>query len=165
MGLNLNVPESQLSDKVLREHRNRVWWSAYELDRLLAARLSQPFSIQDDEIQVDLPTDAGLPKNNQEDFISADDLVNRITLVKLTGDITKLLYGRKTENQSFLQRVQHALKNLQDWYQKLEGSLHTDGQHPSGTTSEPRRSLLLSFNQVRISKWSHCSAVADPSSA
>lgn len=138
MGLHLNVPESQLKDRTIREHRNRVWWSAYEFDRLLAARLSQPFSIQDDEVQVDLPSNLNLTSNNQDDFSDAANLVNRIKLVKLTGQITKLLYGRKTESDSFLQRVQQALKYLQDWFHKLEVDMH----------AEPQRSLLLSFNQV-----------------
>ncbi|KAI4595290.1 hypothetical protein KJ359_006964 [Pestalotiopsis sp. 9143b] len=151
MGLYLNVPESQLADPVMREHRNRVWWTAYEFDRLLAVRLSQPFSIQDDEIQVDLPTDSNLPSTAaQGDFAAASDLVNRIKLMKLTGNITKLLYGRKAENESFLQRVQQALKDLQDWFQGVEGTLADDEQQLSRTAPGPKRSLLLSFNQCMI---------------
>ncbi|KAK6223336.1 hypothetical protein LQW54_000453 [Pestalotiopsis sp. IQ-011] len=151
MGLYLNVPESQLADPVMREHRNRVWWTAYEFDRLLAVRLSQPFSIQDDEIQVDLPTDSNLPSTAaQGDFAAASDLVNRIKLMKLTGNITKLLYGRKAENESFLQRVQQALKDLQDWFQGVEGTLVDDEQQLSRTAPGPKRSLLLSFNQCMI---------------
>lgn len=149
MGLHLNVPESQLSDQLLREHRNRVWWTAYELDRLLAVRLSQPFSIQDDEIQVDLPSNIGLSGNGQDDFADACHLVNRIKLVKLSGQVIRLLYGRKTENESFLQRVQQALKDLQDWLRKLEGDMHAEEQQTPKITG-PMKSLLLSFNQVRL---------------
>lgn len=148
MGIHLNVPESQLSDRVQREHRNRVWWTAYEFDRLLAARLSQHFSIQDDEIQVDLPSNSNIPANNQDDFTNAGDFINRITLARLMAQITKLLYGRKTQNDSFLQRVQQALKDLQDWFHKVEGDINLGGQRSSKSTTEPVRSLLLSFNQV-----------------
>ncbi|KAH8198071.1 hypothetical protein TruAng_007743 [Truncatella angustata] len=150
MGLHLNVPESQLSDRILIEHRRRVWWTAYEFDRLLAARLSQPFSIQDDEIQVDLPSSVDMPIDSKEDFTEASDLVNRIKLVKLTGQITTLLYGRKLQNDSFLQRVQQALKDLQDWFHKLEGLFDTEGQRFTKATSGPTRALLLSFNQCMI---------------
>lgn len=150
MGIYLNVPESQLADRVVREHRNRVWWTAYEFDRLLAVRLSQPFSIQDDEIEVDLPADFDLPSTAQGDFAPAGDLVNRIKLMKLTSQITKLLYGRKAENESFLQRVQQALKDLQDWFQSVEGTLNDDEMQPSRTAAGPKRSLLLSFNQCMI---------------
>ncbi|ETS84600.1 hypothetical protein PFICI_02625 [Pestalotiopsis fici W106-1] len=150
MGIYLNVPESQLADRVMREHRNRVWWTAYEFDRLLAVRLSQPFSIQDDEIQVDLPADFDLPNTAQGDFAPAGDLVNRIKLMKLTSQITKLLYGRKAENESFLHRVQQALKDLQDWFQSVKGTLNDDEQHLSRAAAGPKRSLLLSFNQCMI---------------
>ncbi|KAK6086217.1 fungal specific transcription factor domain-containing protein [Seiridium cupressi] len=150
MGLHLNVPDSQLGDPVMREHRNRVWWTAYEFDRLLAARLSQPFSIQDDEIELDLPSDSALPRDSKDDFTGAHDLVNRIKLVRLTGQITKLLYGRKAQKDSFLQRVQQALKDLQDWFRTLEGGLNVEEQRASKNYSGAMRSLLLSFNQCMI---------------
>ncbi|KAF7624676.1 hypothetical protein AFLA_009917, partial [Aspergillus flavus NRRL3357] len=43
MGLHLNIPESQLSNACEREHRNRVWWTAYTLDRMWAAKLGYPY--------------------------------------------------------------------------------------------------------------------------
>jgi proline utilization trans-activator len=150
MGLNLNVPDTQLNDRVLREHRNRVWWTAYELDRLFAATQSQPASIRDDEIQVDLPSDAGLPSESRGDFTDANDLSNRIKLVRLTSQVTMMLYGRKSQNISFSQRVQQALKDLQDWSQKVEGHMQAGEQPAWRATSEPMKSLLLSFNQVSL---------------
>ncbi|KAI1843554.1 hypothetical protein JX266_010187 [Neoarthrinium moseri] len=150
MGLQLNVPESQLGDKVLREHRNRIWWTAYELDTLIAARQSQPASIQEEDILVDLPSNANLPPDGHDDFVDAAELVDRIKLVRLTGQITKLLYRRKTQKDSFLQRVQKALKDLQDWFQGLGDNLQSDEQHLSRAVSGPMRSLLLSFNQCMI---------------
>jgi proline utilization trans-activator len=139
MGLHLNVPESHLSDRVTREHRNRVWWTAYEFERVVATRLSQPVGVQDDDFQVDLPSNTGLPLASQHDFADADHLVERIKLAKLSNQITKRLYGRRVQDKPFLQRVQQALKDLQDWVQSLAIDLRATKQ----------RSLLLSFNQVR----------------
>ncbi|KFH46976.1 putative transcriptional regulatory protein-like protein [Hapsidospora chrysogenum ATCC 11550] len=56
MGLHLNVPRHQLPSRELREHRNRVWWTAYILDRSWACMLRKPVSIQDEDIDVDLPS-------------------------------------------------------------------------------------------------------------
>ncbi|KMU89092.1 hypothetical protein CIHG_07025 [Coccidioides immitis H538.4] len=50
MGLHLNVPQNQLPSRELQEHRNRVWWTAYILDRSWACMLGKPVSIQDEDI-------------------------------------------------------------------------------------------------------------------
>lgn len=34
MGLHLNIPETQMRDAGEREHRNRIWWTAYTLERI-----------------------------------------------------------------------------------------------------------------------------------
>lgn len=148
MGLNINVPDSQLSDRVMREHRNRVWWTSYEFDGHFAALQSQPASIRDEEILVDLPSDAGLPSENRGDFSDANDMIHRINIIRLTSQITMLLYGRKRQTISFLQRVQQALKDLQDWSQKVEGHPHAGDQQAWKSNSEPMKSLLLALNQV-----------------
>src|SRR5688572_24726671 len=56
MGLHLNIPAAQLSDPVQREHRNRVWWTAYIFDRMWATKLGCPPAIQDEDVKVDLPS-------------------------------------------------------------------------------------------------------------
>ncbi|KAL4994453.1 fungal-specific transcription factor domain-containing protein [Aspergillus recurvatus] len=56
MGRHLNIPESQLSDAGEREHRNRIFWTAYIFDRMWAAKLGYSCAISDDEIGVSLPS-------------------------------------------------------------------------------------------------------------
>lgn len=148
MGLHVNVPEVQLSDRVTREHRNRVWWTAYEFDRWHASKLSQPVAIQDEDIQVDLPSNAGLPPLAKDDFEEVDHNVARIKLAGLSGQITKVLYARKPEQEPFLQRVQQVLKNLQDWIKSLPAHLHADDAQRPQSVSSRTRSLMLTFNQV-----------------
>lgn len=150
MGLYLNVPDAQLSDRAMREHRNRVWWTAYDFDQLLASRLGQSASVQDGDIQVDLPSSAGLPENVQGDFADAEPLVAHIKLAELAGQITQSLYGRRTQKEPFSQRVQQALKKLQGWVQSLPERLQFEKHQSSQPVSQAIRSLRLSFNQVKL---------------
>ncbi|KAH8901297.1 hypothetical protein GQ53DRAFT_835153 [Thozetella sp. PMI_491] len=147
MGLHLNIPEAQLSDRATREHRNRLWWSAYMFDRMLSSRLGQPASIQDDDIHVDFPSNDGLQDCKKGDFGDAEYLIAQIKLAKLGEKITASLYGRKAQKEPFSQRVQQVLKDLQNWVQNLPNHLQMDNHHSSQPTTDPIRYLHLSFNQ------------------
>ena len=73
MGLHLNLPQHHLLNRELHEHRTRVWWSVYILDRNWASMLGQPVSINDDEISVELPSLADLSGESAEvDFADPD---------------------------------------------------------------------------------------------
>jgi hypothetical protein len=148
MGLHLNIPESQLSNACEREHRNRLWWTAYTLDRMWAAKLGYPYTIQDDEIDVDLPLNREfLDESSALDFPDSGYFIARIGLARISGRIIYLIYSKKTQQTSLSQRVQEAFRDLRQWMDELPTCLHID----SGDESEldPRiRSLHLLFNQV-----------------
>lgn len=151
MGLHLNVPESQLSDAAIREHRNRVWWTAYCFDRMWAINLGNPVAAPDDVIDVDLPSNTALPDN--EDFSDAAYYIARIRLAQLSGRIVQSVYIRKSKRSpqetTLSQRVQGALKDLHEWGESLPRHLHIDtssAEKPNPATT----SLHLSFNQVRL---------------
>ncbi|KAJ4337039.1 hypothetical protein N0V95_008455 [Ascochyta clinopodiicola] len=69
MGLNLNVPDNLYSNRLAREHRTRLWWTAYVLDRTCCSKLGHPASIADEDIIVDLPSD-----DNLEDAADFEDV-------------------------------------------------------------------------------------------
>ncbi|KAF4991459.1 hypothetical protein FDECE_14029 [Fusarium decemcellulare] len=146
MGLHLNVPESQLRDAGAREHRNRVWWTAYSFDRMWASRLSHPVAIQDDDIEVDLPSDPVL-ETPSDDFADSAYFIASISLAKLSARIINSIYTRKPQQKTLSQRVQEALRNLRAFVEGLPAHLHleaTDGPEPS---PKPL-SLHLYFNQA-----------------
>ena len=37
-------------DEETREHRRRVWWSVYSLDRILCVKSGNPITVQDEDI-------------------------------------------------------------------------------------------------------------------
>ncbi|KAI8682070.1 Zn(2)-C6 fungal-type domain-containing protein [Fusarium keratoplasticum] len=148
MGLHLNVPESQLRDAAAREHRNRVWWTAYSFDRMWASRLGHPVAIQDNDIEVDLPSDPVL-ETPSDDFADSAYFIASIRLARLAGRVINSIYTRRPQQKTLSQRVQEALRDLRTFVEELPAHLHiesTDGPEPS---PKPL-SLHLYFNQVAI---------------
>lgn len=148
MGLHLNVPESQLRDAAAREHRNRVWWTAYSFDRMWASRLGHPVAIQDNDIEVDFPSDPVL-ETPSDDFADSAYFIASIRLARLAWRVINSIYTRRPQQKTLSQRVQEALRDLRTFVEELPPHLHiesTDGPEPS---PKPL-SLHLYFNQVAI---------------
>ncbi|KFA67801.1 hypothetical protein S40285_04506 [Stachybotrys chlorohalonatus IBT 40285] len=92
IGLNLDVPEYQIPDRVAREHRSRVFWTAYILDRLFGSKMGHPASIQDEDIFADLPSDEGLTEAEIADFVNADYLNAAVKLYAIIATRPILLH-------------------------------------------------------------------------
>ncbi len=149
IGLHLNVPESQLGDVVVREHRNRLWWTCYILDRMCALNLGNPVAVPDDVIDVDLPMQLKHP--DSADFADADYYIARIRLAQLYGRIVQSIYVRKThrspQEAMLAQRVQVCLKDLHEWGENLPSHLRFSPDDMINLKSDTV-SLHLSFNQA-----------------
>lgn len=150
MGLHLKVPEYQLSDRGAREHRHRIWWTAYICDRMWASKLGQPASIQDDDVDVDLPSSEGLTGPQARDFGDPDYIIASIKLARLATHIISSIYKRKGQHGAFSQRVQQALRNLRSWVEELPSHLQLDTEESLQTKTKPIVYLHLSFNQVSL---------------
>lgn len=151
MGLNLNVPDSFLTNSVTREHRIRVWWTAYTCDRMFASKVGLSISMTDDDIEVDLPrTLPGDPSTTDAgDFGDPEYQIALIKLARLSSQSATSLYGRRRQEGNFSQRVQRALKDLQRCFEELPEHLRIDVEQPRKATVDSVISLHLSFNQVR----------------
>ncbi|KAG7059657.1 hypothetical protein JMJ78_0014946 [Colletotrichum scovillei] len=148
MGLHLNVPETQLRDAAAREHRVRVWWTAYIFDRMWAAKLSHPVAVQDIDIEVDLPSNPVVDDNIADDFADASYFVASVKLAGLLGKVVPSIYRRRLQDTSLSHRVQEALKDLRGWSAELPPQLHIDSKPTSERMPKPI-SLHLNFNQAK----------------
>lgn len=148
MGLHQNIPEAQLPDRASREHRVRIFWTAYALERLWASKMGHPVSIQDDDIGVDAPSNVGLSETELSDFLDDEYMDAFVRLARLSKHIISSIYSRKATNVAFSQRVQTALKDLRGWVEGLPKHL----QIPPGAQllKRPTKWLHLSFNQYAI---------------
>ncbi|KAL5048455.1 fungal-specific transcription factor domain-containing protein [Aspergillus fruticulosus] len=149
IGLNHNIPESQLIDPIEREHRVRIWWTIYIFDRMWASKMGLSSQILDDDIHLDMPSST-LPKQiYEEQFTDAEYIKPNINLARIVGETTAKVYSRHKYNDTFLQRVQKLLKALKSWVDTLPEHLRLNVGDPEMNTKQVT-SIHLAFNQCVI---------------
>ncbi|OMP88510.1 Proline utilization trans-activator [Diplodia seriata] len=149
-GLHLNVPESQLPDPGTREHRKRLFWTAYIFDRMWASKLGHPPAIQDDDIGVDLPSETSVGQL-ANDFAGSAYHIANIRLASLLTKIIRSVYSlhKQSHGENLSTRVHKSLQDLQAWVEELPPHLQID--HSSEKTHDLKTvSLHLAFNQCVI---------------
>lgn len=148
--MQLNVPDHQYASQTAREHRVRLWWTAYILDRTCTSKIGLPVSVDDGDIQVNLPSIGGAGSLESDDFGDVDYELCSISLSKITARLTEQIYGRRHYQTAFSQRVQTTLKALNKWMEELPPQLHL---HIDSSLSPPPMHILylhLRFNQVAV---------------
>ncbi|RAK73606.1 transcription factor domain-containing protein [Aspergillus fijiensis CBS 313.89] len=149
IGLNHNIPESQLIDPVERQHRVRIWWTIYIFDRMWGSKMGVPSQILDDDIHLDMPSTITPIALHEEQFSDTEYLKANISLARIVGETIAKLYSRRKYSETFLQRVQKLLKALKNWVETLPEHLRLNQEEPE-TSRTPVGSLHLSFNQCVI---------------
>ena len=104
MGLHRQCQDPKIGSAEIEE-RKRVFWIAYSFDKDLSLRMGQPSAQDDDDMDVDLPSenDFGLmwPGN-----LTGMSLLNfRARLARIQGQIYKRLYSVKATKQAVAERV------------------------------------------------------------
>ncbi|KAH7203100.1 fungal-specific transcription factor domain-containing protein [Fusarium redolens] len=151
MGLHLNIGDAYVPDPELREHRIRVWWSVYILDRLLSSKIGLPPLISDDDISVDLPSNS--PALTSEDFGDHSYFLAVVRLAKIAGNISRSLYVRTPQRGTFLQRVARIQEELDHWKEELPEQMKLDFSRTDETQNHSKSiisRLKVSFNQLFI---------------
>ncbi|KAH6869435.1 fungal-specific transcription factor domain-containing protein [Thelonectria olida] len=145
MGLHLTIDHAHIPDAEIREHRNRLWWTTYVFDRMWCSKVGLPVLVSDDDISVDLPSEAHGP--NADDFVDHEYLKAGVKLAKIAGTITKSIYDRRNTRGPFSRRVQEVRKALRLWSEELPAHLQLNQPiKPDGKVI----SQQLSFNQLLI---------------
>lgn len=126
------------------EHRIRLWWSIYILDRFWGSKSGFPVQIHDDDIHVNLPSSLA-SEIHHEQFPEVAYQIASIGLAKITGCMMKEIYTRKKSSESFLKREQRILISLQQWVHSLPECvrIHTDKANSKHTVL-----MHLQFNYV-----------------
>jgi proline utilization trans-activator len=129
------------------EHRVRLWWTTYIFDRSLTARLGQPLSIQDEDIDVEMPSADCLSGSEKEEIGVPAHLNANIELARIEGAIMRDIYGPSSATRgSFLHNVRTILNSLRKWDADVAPSL----RWREGGSHRPVASLQLHFNQCII---------------
>ncbi|KAL3417084.1 fungal specific transcription factor domain-containing protein [Phlyctema vagabunda] len=109
MGLHRSYRQSTLQASEI-EHRKRIFWSAYAIDKDLSLTTGQPPTQNDDDMDAELPTES--------DSEILDVFYFRIRLAIIQGQIYKHLCSAKSYRQPPSQRIMAARKletMLQSW--------------------------------------------------
>ncbi|EXJ78926.1 hypothetical protein A1O3_08426 [Capronia epimyces CBS 606.96] len=147
LGLHRDPPEDLDLTAVEVEHRVRLWWTAYIFDRSTSSRLGQPLTIQDEDIDVRLPSSDHLSPEDQAKLGSPAHLCANIELARITGSIMRDIYSPSSALRgSFLHNVRTILKSLRKWDANVAPSLRLS----QGPANRPLTSLQLHFNQCII---------------
>ncbi|KAI5474389.1 hypothetical protein MNV49_003387, partial [Pseudohyphozyma bogoriensis] len=123
LGLHRKVDTSRnnISERALEERRV-TWWSVYSLDRIVAFSLGRPVAIEDEDIDVELPTIAANPALNLPpgSLPQVDYRRHTIMMRQLGGIIQRIVY-RKPSPETTLEQREDMLRRLHarvdDWYE------------------------------------------------
>lgn len=149
IGLNHNIPESQLIDPVERQHRIRIWWTIYMFDRMWGSKMGLPMQILDEDIHVDMPSTISPRWRHDEELSDTDYMTANIKLARIVGETITKLYSRRKYQETFLQRVQKLLKALKNWVETLPESLKLNMEDLE-SSKKSVVSLHMAFNQCII---------------
>lgn len=123
LALHQEVFDPQM-DEAVREHRRRLWWSVYSLDRILCAKSGHPITILDEDIGVALPSP--LPGIEPE-TCSPTVLLHYTELSRILGRIMKTIYRKdRKSGSSLIASVQSIMTSLQNWHRELPDTLRFD---------------------------------------
>ncbi|KAL6901620.1 fungal-specific transcription factor domain-containing protein [Trichoderma evansii] len=119
--------QGQELDKMTREHRRRVWWSIYSLDRILCVKSGNPITIQDEDIGVDMPS--LLP--GDPEYCPAVVLRHYTELSRILGRIHMTIYRRSNKSapksgKSLMASVQNIIFSLSKWNREVPDDLRFD---------------------------------------
>lgn len=125
-----------------REHRRRVWWSVYSLDRIHSVKSGNPITIHDEDIGVELPSRLPI----EPEFCPAVVLRHYTKLSQINGQIMTSIYRRKPKSgPSLMAAVQSIVLALSQWHQELPDELRFEPIKLS--TSRESVSTLLYYSQ------------------
>ncbi|KAI9369069.1 hypothetical protein BJX61DRAFT_536738 [Aspergillus egyptiacus] len=135
------------------EIRNRVFWTAYTIEKRVSILHGRPCSLSDTDVDAALPVDfPGLMPQGQ-----VSNHTNMIALIKLTlklgqtaDEISVLRKSRKNQQQDCLERLLNLRKNLVDWWNTLPAETDCRDLNPAGPLFRSNVHLKLDYCLTRI---------------
>ena len=156
MGLHRQCRDPKISAAEIEE-RKRVFWIAYSFDKDLSLRMGQPSAQDDDDMDVDLPSDIDSGPIYSGERTGMNLLNFRARLAQIQSQIYKRLYSVKATKQAVAERVVAATEleaMLRSWRASvpIDFIQDFDGQFlhlpTSGTIQYPIMLQLLYFNSL-----------------
>ncbi|RSM14456.1 hypothetical protein CDV31_005473 [Fusarium ambrosium] len=137
LGLHQEVSDPTL-DETAREHRRRLWWSVYSMDRIICAKSGNPITIADGDIGTGI----------EPEISSVTILYHYTKLSRILGNIMENVYrkSRKT-GSNLVESVQTIMGDLNLWLRNLPSQLRPDFNKPDKDISRESVSMFLHYYQ------------------
>ncbi|KAF9890240.1 hypothetical protein FE257_006152 [Aspergillus nanangensis] len=137
----------------MKEVRNRVFWTAYTIEKRVSILHGRPVSLSDGDVDAAFPVD--FPGLRPPGEIS--NHTNMVTLIKLTlklgevsNEISVLRKSRKDQQQDCLERLLNLRKSLVDWWGSLPEETDCRDLNPSGPLFRSNVHLKLDYCLTRV---------------
>ena len=124
MGLHKQCQDPSISAAEIEE-RKRVFWIAYSLDKELSLRMGQPSAQDDDDMDVELPSEIDDSLIRPGESTRKGFFNSRARLAVIQGQIYKRLYSVKATKQGTSERVV-AVTDLEATLQSWRASVPTE---------------------------------------
>ncbi|OJD22577.1 hypothetical protein ACJ73_06075 [Blastomyces percursus] len=143
LGLHQEVSDDSLGD-LAREHRRRLWWSVYSLDRILCVKSGNPLTVADEDIGVLPPSRL----HDEPNLCPATVLFHYTELSRILGKIMKTVYRTpRTTAYNLVSSVQSILAELAQWQSNLPQALQCDFTKLDSEISRQSVSIFLHYSQ------------------
>ncbi|KAB8346276.1 hypothetical protein FH972_023320 [Carpinus fangiana] len=155
LGLHQEIDDPSLTDED-KEHRRRLWWSVYSMDRfvlhldfrikskvdhlrILCAKSGHPITILDDDIGVAPPSRL---MRTEPEYSPATVLYHYTELSKILGQILNRVYRKRPTGSALKSNVQSVMRALENWHRNIPHALR-----PTANSSRETVSTFLHYYQ------------------
>ena len=144
LGLHQEADDPDM-DILEREHRRRVWWSVYSMDRILSVKSGNPISIHDEDIDVAWPNPIpGVDLNPSPPNV----LRSYTKLSRILGRIGEGIYRKKNKSgTTLLTSVQSIMNDLSNWMREIPPEIRIDFSALDRPLSRESVSTFLHYYQ------------------
>ncbi|KAB8209094.1 hypothetical protein BDV34DRAFT_210439 [Aspergillus parasiticus] len=143
-GMHRRYQGEGLSPRMI-EVRNRVFWTAYTIEKRVSILHGRPVSLSDSDVDAAMPVD--FPGLNLTGQVS--NHTNMVTLITLTLKLGEVA-NEMGQQQDCLERLLNLRKNLVDWWATLPEETNCRDLNPSGPLFRSNVHLKLDYCLTRI---------------
>lgn len=146
--LKLHKPSSPMSAEV--EHRKRIWWTTYCIDRMTSTEMGLPPAFQVHQVEQTYPDDSILSLEDAKEFYDAETLTTQVQLAFIHADICENMRSIRKDNttnvgdltRSILQRLEEVRARLPPHM-----SFNVDNGMPPAMKQMPDRCLASVYQR------------------
>ncbi|GLI76410.1 hypothetical protein PoHVEF18_004683 [Penicillium ochrochloron] len=135
------------------ETRNRVFWTAYTIEKRISILHGRPASLADVDVDAPLPVDFPgiMPAAQQSNHTNMIALITlTLKLGEVSNEISSLRTCRKGQQQDCLERLLNIRKHLVEWWSTLPEETNCRDLNPAGPLFRSNVHLKLDYCLTRI---------------